>query len=347
LHVHTPASSCYEYKEHTPETIVEAALKQGLDGIAITDHNTAAWIDAIQAAAEGTSLTIFPGVEISTHEGYHVVALFDVDKGQGHVENFLGAVDILPEHYGRSDRQCEKSIYYVFDMIRKRGGLAILAHIDGPRGAFHELTSIDADTGRTRVPATCARLFSDERYHAVEVIGDGLPEGLDRQHHVKREPAFYKASDNPCPDNPTHHAAEGIGTRYSWFKLDEICLEGLRQCFADAEVRIQQMDQLLEQAGPRILRMRVGEEGFLAYQRFRFHPGLNSIVGGKGVGKSLAIEFLRFALEQASEHPEIQRDHQGKLEHQLGALNTVEVEIELANGVQYYTGNQVLPGFSS
>ncbi len=74
LHIHTPASRCYENSEHTPEEIIQSAIEVGLDAVAVADHNTAAWIEKMQLAARETSLVIFPGVEISTHEGYHVVS---------------------------------------------------------------------------------------------------------------------------------------------------------------------------------------------------------------------------------------------------------------------------------
>ena len=48
LHTHTPASKCYLDKTHTPEQIVQAAMDQGLAAIAITDHNTADWIDRMK-----------------------------------------------------------------------------------------------------------------------------------------------------------------------------------------------------------------------------------------------------------------------------------------------------------
>ena len=344
LHTHTPASHCYEYPEHTPGEIVQAALENGLDAIAVTDHNTAAWIGRIKSAARNTALTVFPGVEISAHEGYHVVALFDVGVDQSEVENFLGAIGIKTRHYGHADALCEKSIYELLDIIHDRDGLAVLAHIDEPKGAFCELTSHDPETGKVRVPVNCARLFSDGRYDAVEVVNSCLPDGFDPAHNVRRKPAFYQASDNPHPGNPLHHSRDGLAHRYTWFNLDEICLEGLRQCFADPDVRICQMDELEERFWPHIVRMSVGPDGFLAYQQFHFHPGLSSIIGGKGVGKSLAIEFLRFALGQPSEHPEIHRDHLGKLEGRLRVFNAVEVEFMLANGVTYrlkraYQGN--------
>lgn len=69
LHTHTPASKCYGYKDHTAEQIIQAALEKGQSGIAVTDHNTAAWIDGMRQAAKGTELVIFPGIEISMNEG--------------------------------------------------------------------------------------------------------------------------------------------------------------------------------------------------------------------------------------------------------------------------------------
>src|SRR5688572_25938575 len=93
LHTHTPASKCYKYPDHTPEQIVREAIDKGLHAIAITDHNTAEWIDKIKEAATGTSLIIFPGVEVSM-EDCHLVALFDPGKDQKHIENFLGGIDI-------------------------------------------------------------------------------------------------------------------------------------------------------------------------------------------------------------------------------------------------------------
>jgi predicted metal-dependent phosphoesterase TrpH len=84
-------------KNHTPEEIVQAALGKELSAIAVTDHNTTKWIDAMKQAGEARGLVIFPGVEISLEAGYHMVAIFDPRTDQNHVESFLGAIDITPE----------------------------------------------------------------------------------------------------------------------------------------------------------------------------------------------------------------------------------------------------------
>jgi hypothetical protein len=170
-------------------------------------------------------------------------------------------------------------------------------------------------------------LFSHHGYDAVEVVKGCLPDGFDVAHQIKRAPAFYQSSDNIDPDQPTKHSLLGYAGRYTMFSMDVICLEALRQCFADPEVRIRLMHEYEDKAWPYITRMKIGNDGFLANQSLDFNPGLNCIIGGKGVGKSLAVEALRFALNQASEDKDIVKDHIGKLDTRLKAMNTVEVDL--------------------
>jgi predicted nucleic acid-binding Zn-ribbon protein len=334
LHVHTPASRCYSRQDDTAEQIVQAAIDRNLTGIAVTDHNSADWIDAVKKAARGTPLVVFPGVEITTAQRFHVVALFDPTADQRQIESFLGAIDITPSDFGRSESFCSKSTEELLATIHRRGGLAVLAHIDQPRGAFHELTERGSE-GKLRVPVTCYQFLNSARYDAVECTSGDYPECYDALHHITRFPALYQASDNPDADSPSKHACTGIGNAYTWFKVESVDLEGLRQCFSDPEVRIQLVDEYSEMAYPRIVSMSVGNAGFLAGQRFEFHRGLNSIIGGKGVGKSLAVEFLRFALNQASTNKDLRDDHIRKLDARLTPGNFVDVEYQTGDGTQY------------
>src|SRR3954468_8999088 len=58
LHTHTIFSD----GTHTPEGLVERAIKAGLKAIAVTDHDTTAGIDPARAAANG-QIEIIAGVE--------------------------------------------------------------------------------------------------------------------------------------------------------------------------------------------------------------------------------------------------------------------------------------------
>ncbi|MGV8969347.1 MAG: PHP domain-containing protein [Microbacteriaceae bacterium] len=77
LHTHSSVSDGTE----TPTQLIRAAAAAGLGTVAITDHDsTAGWYEAF-AAAEGTGLSVIPGMELSTNHGpasVHMLAyLFD------------------------------------------------------------------------------------------------------------------------------------------------------------------------------------------------------------------------------------------------------------------------------
>ena len=255
---------------------------------------------------------IFPGVEISMNEGCHLLALFDPSVNQKHVESFLGSIDIKPEEYGKTEAVCTESIYKVIDKIHERNGLAVLAHIDAPKGAFYEQASKKED-GKIKIPINCSKLFSEGHYDAVESVTGYLPEGFDEVHHFTRNPALYQASDNPHPGQTSRHSMEGIGSLYSWFRVEQIDIEGLRLCFSDPGVRILLKDVYHEIEHPRIVGLRVGDAGFFRNLSIEFHGGLNCLIGGKGVGKSLIVEFLRFGLSQPPEDTSLHDDHNLKI----------------------------------
>lgn len=74
LHVHSNASD----GTFSPREIVEYAVEKGLRAVALTDHDTTDGIEEAVAAAEGTSLEVIPGIEISTTwwgKDVHIVGL--------------------------------------------------------------------------------------------------------------------------------------------------------------------------------------------------------------------------------------------------------------------------------
>lgn len=321
LHLHTPGSTDHQEPQVDAAAIVSRALAQGLDGIAVTDHNSGAWIDAIKTAAAETALVVFPGVEITCaggYEGIHIIALFDPSCGGTHIDNLLSALGFRPESYGDIKAITDKNPKEVVEIIQARNGLAILAHANSSKGALHDMR------GQQRIQLVQCRSVA-----AVEAT-DCNSEDLKSQH--KRTIDILDGSD---PNYHTAHAViqgsdahslEVIGSRCSYFKLDRISLDGLRQCFSDPTVRIRQDFEYQIIAFPRIQRVHV-TGGFLDDATADFHEGLNSILGAKGAGKSLLVEFLRFALDQAPQQEDIQYDHTAKLRSRLEDYSSVEVNV--------------------
>jgi PHP family Zn ribbon phosphoesterase len=150
LHVHTVLSPCAEV-EMIPPLIVQAALEQGINLIAITDHNASANVAAVQKAAAGTALTVLPGMELQTREEVHLLCLFDtleqVNAWQASIDallpklennaDFFGdqfVVDETGEFVRRETRllitSADLPLREAVEGVQKLGGIAIPAHIN-------------------------------------------------------------------------------------------------------------------------------------------------------------------------------------------------------------------------
>ena len=114
LHIHTCLSPCAEL-QMAPSSIVKTASEKRLNIIAITDHNSAENVIAATKAAESTGLTVLAGMEVTTNEEVHILAIFDniedVLKLQDvvydnllHIENNSPDL-IIPPHPCLPDRQ--------------------------------------------------------------------------------------------------------------------------------------------------------------------------------------------------------------------------------------------------
>jgi len=150
LHVHTVLSPCAEV-EMIPPLIVQTALEHHIDVIAITDHNASANVCAVQRAAEGTRLTVLPGMEVQSREDIHLLTFFEtltaLEAWQAEVDRSLPNLPNRPDFLGeqfvvdetgeliRSEPRLlltstSFSIDEIFEMVDSLGGLVIPAHVE-------------------------------------------------------------------------------------------------------------------------------------------------------------------------------------------------------------------------
>ena len=154
LHIHTCLSPCAE-PEMTPRNILRECLSKALDVIAICDHNTAENVGSVQKAAEreGNVVTVLGGMEITTSEEVHILALMDSQDDLLSLqtviyENLSGVND--ERRFGPQIRMDEDdrvlgynprlligatalALEQVVATIHARRGLAIASHIDRER----------------------------------------------------------------------------------------------------------------------------------------------------------------------------------------------------------------------
>ena len=74
LHIHSALSPCGD-DDMTPNNIVNMAILNGLDAIAVTDHNSCDNVEAVMKSA-GERILVIPGMEIQTREEVHLLCYF-------------------------------------------------------------------------------------------------------------------------------------------------------------------------------------------------------------------------------------------------------------------------------
>jgi PHP family Zn ribbon phosphoesterase len=234
LHMHTCLSPCAEI-DMTPREIVSVSLEKGLDLIAITDHNSAENVGAARKAAEGTGLVVLAGMEVTSSEEVHIIALFESPDEAGafqeivhrnlptgeNDERLYGHQIIVNEHnevMGFNRRlligATHLTAHSLLDFIRSLGGLSIASHVD--RQAFSVISQLGF------IP-------DDLCFDALELS--------PRVSRSQAETAFQGLRRFPWVSFSDAHHVKDIGTRTTTFTMKEPSLGEMRQALMNADGR--------------------------------------------------------------------------------------------------------------
>lgn len=183
LHIHSALSPCAN-EDMTPNNIINMSRLKGLDVLSVCDHNCAANLKAVDAAARKAGLLFLPGIEMNTAEEVHLLAYFeDIEAAcrlGGLVYDMLPDIQnndalfgpqLIVDEEDNITGKLEKllisalpfSIEKCVRMIVEHGGYAVPAHIN--RGANSLLGNLGF------IP-------EDISFKALEVL-PGRPAGAD------------------------------------------------------------------------------------------------------------------------------------------------------------------------
>ncbi len=313
FHTHTPCSSdtYWHRKQDTPDHLspeqwLQRFMDAGIDCVAITDHNSGAWIDDLKAAYEEMrnvgrrgfrELHLFPGVEISVNGGFHLLAILDVTKSTSDIDTVLGAAGFLGTK-GDSDDVTQKSAVDVIDAIVNAGGIPIPAHADREKGLFQ---CRDGSRGTVLDPNTVRQVLKRTEILAMETV--------DR---CARKPDLYFQSGKTWTevagsDCHTFRDGHAPGSRYTWVKMETPNLEGLRLALMDGakfSIRNQHDPDPTELPDFFVESVELKNARYMGRGSpaiANFSPRLNAILGGRGTGKSTIVHALRLASRRENE----------------------------------------------
>ena len=315
------------------KAIVNKSVQLGISVLAITNHNDVGDVPAFRAAAKGTSVRIFPGFEIASSEGIHVLCIYPTKATQDQLNQYLGAI------MGSSDPTATDSLsslgfVQVLANVQKQGGVTVAAHVTSNSGLFEGLSS-----GKARAAA-----WRSEHLLAVQIPNgiDNLPAGL-RQIVRNQHPEYQRGfrADNQAiavlnaKDVVTADDLEDPAST-CWIKMSNLTVESLRQAFLDPASRIRLSSDPQPSPHTEFLSMR-WDGGFLGGTEFRFNENLNVLVGGRGAGKSTVIESLRYVLDLKPVGEDATKAHEGIIRDVLrpGTKLSLNVRSHRPNATTY------------
>lgn len=298
FHTHSPASHDFSDRSATPEAWVSAFVQRGIHMVAMTDHNTPAWVDRLKAAvaSSGAAFTFLPGVELTTAEGFHLLLLHHPEKSQASVHSLLNSCGVAESDFGANEAVSTCSVIQVLEIAAGAGAICIPAHADRPRGILE----------RGDGPAQ-RQIIDSSALHAVEVVRPDeaqlrLLRAEGRESWRKRRPLTQVTFSDA-------HRLQDLGATFSWIKLTKPDFEGLKLALADGPQSVDRetgTDPNELHAHEVIEQIEIAKTMYVGrVQPFelRFNPWLNAIIGGRGSGKSTIVEMLRIALRRDNDLP--------------------------------------------
>lgn len=211
LHIHSALSPCAD-DNMTPSNIVGFAKLQGLDAVAIADHNAIANVKVAMDVGDAFDVVVVPAMELQTAEDIHILCLFEKFEDLQSFYNSINFADIqnraeifgeqliLDEDdniLGQEQRMLlvasGVSVEEVVSLAKQHNGIAVAAHIDREEnGMVAILGTVTEDFSVVEISATATKqiqcyttgrkVITNSDAHTLEDIGvaDGELEVTER-----------------------------------------------------------------------------------------------------------------------------------------------------------------------
>ncbi len=271
----------------------------GVIGIADHNYHHDNLIDEFINYSEKSNLKALAGVEINA-SGVHMLVYFEnppysKDTFSEGIKTFLSSIDVHQPKNNGVLSVSGKSVNDVIKEITKEKGIYIFPHCNSNNGLFQERGKTDR-THLADIFNLKKRIFlqSNNKENAEKTLNyiTGSP-------ILNSEPIFSTSQDSRClndiakPDDKAH---------YTWIKADPT-FEGLRQVLYEPveKICIEQKSPYLDVDKKYFSQISIENDislfeddvdlKFTKYE-IPLNQGLVSIIGGRGEGKSMLIDYL-------------------------------------------------------
>ena len=310
-------SATYNTEADYNKALLDECEVQGTELFAVTDHwKVDSALQLIRDAAD-RGIVALPGFEANSDEGIHILVIFEAGTSAAAINAAIGMCGVAP---GCANGTTGASFTDILEKMTAQGALVIPAHVNVPNSGLL--------TGRAGQPLVTK--IKHPELHALGITpsqADGTDQAAilngtkpyDRAHPL----AAIHADDVTKPSALQNEGAS------CWFKVSRLSVDSLKLAVRTPETRVSLEDPAIE-ARPTLKEISwVG--GFLDGVTIPLSTDLTTLIGGRGTGKSTAIESLRFVLGLTPIGAEAKRDHDDIVSGVLKSGTVVKLLVETAS----------------
>ncbi len=311
FHLHSPASSTFSLSSGLnldSDTDIKKLAKEYVKKLkdanikiaAITDYNLIRedWFERIKREANKYGIIILPGIELDVgfsggKYGLHVLLIFDERENVEGINRFVHSLDKNPQNNlveGRTHRRLESKheLEELISEIRRRFNcLVIFAHPEDDKGIFKSFNPQQTAKYIKNIKPDAIEKFTDSMESKLLSTGVLTKEELERIAQIENsDPKSLEELGNKKRDGKI---------RSTYIKLSDFSLDAIKLALHDPSVRIA-IYSPPEMTHDWITEIKINGSSFLRDLSIYFNPEMNTLIGGRGVGKSAIIETIRYGL---------------------------------------------------
>ena len=304
------------------QSLLKVCEDEKIKVVGFADHGNVEDAEIARKFLENNGIVVFPGFEVTTTEKVHWVCLFPENTGKSQLERYLGSLHLTDPQDGI--RPTDLGGESLLKEVEQLGGFCYAAHVTQQNGVLKG--------GHNH-------LWKDDRLRAAQI--PGAVEDLEQAHKLilQNKNKDYRREYPVAPINAKDIAnPEDLKdpSAITYVKMTRPCFSSFVMAFKDEESRIRLSSDIVKRNYSKINSVKI-EGGYFNGLKAEISSHLNSVIGGRGTGKSTFLECIRYALDVSHKGVDARKQGEQIVKENLGRLGG-KVTLELQSAI-----NQMKP----
>ncbi len=309
----------YEYNKQ----VLNICLENNIKVVGLADHGRVETSESLRKILSDNGILVFPGFEITTAEKIHIVCLFPPETPVNELNRILGQLG-MPEIISGTEKS-SLSCLSIANKVKDNNGFWYAAHITSDNGILKlgQLQNIWKDD----------LLVAGQIPDSLENVDPNYKNIINnRDPNYKRENpiAYINAKDVSKPSDLQ------LETATTLIKMSELSFKSFKLAFTDPKSRIRLNSSQKINYKSSILEISI-DGGYLDGIHIDFSDELNTIIGGRGTGKSTLITLIRYVLGNYNHDSHLKKTIDDLVENNLGTSGEISILVSsyAQNGQKY------------